>query len=158
MKKELKEIIAQSKKSLKHIENNIEDISENFTEEVNDFWTDLKQHLSKIEEKLDDAYEDLEEQIKLKSHQGMIEARERIQKLEAIVDEFTTKVSANAQEELDIAKLRAHLLKMEGSDILEEKQKELAALYEDSKEEAEKALINVAKEFNQIVLKLTQLI
>jgi len=158
MKKELKEIIIQSKKSLKRIEDNIEEISEDFTEEVKEFWTDLKKHLSTVEEKLDDAYDDLEDQIKLKSHQGMMEARDRIKNLEDIIYEFTAKVSANAQEELDIIKLRAHLLKMEGDDMWNEKQKELSSLYENSKEEAEKLAIKAAKEFNQIVLKLTEMV
>jgi phosphoglycerate-specific signal transduction histidine kinase len=158
MKKELKEIINQSKKSLKYIEDKIEDISEDFTDEVNDFWTDLKKQFSTIEDRLDDAYDDFEDQVKLKSHQGMMEAKERIKKLEDIVYEFATKVSANTQEELDIVKLRAHLLKMEGDDILQEKQKELSSLYENSKEEAEKLTIKAAKEFNQIVLKLTEII
>ena len=79
-------------------------------------------------------------------------------KLEDIVQEFTAKVSTNAQEELDIVKLRAHLLKMEGDDIWQEKQKELSSLYENSKEEAEKLAMKAAKEFNQIVLKLTEII
>ena len=158
MKKELKEIIAKSKKSLKKVEERIEDISEDFTDEVDEFWTDLKKQLSKVEEKLDDAYDDFEDQIKLKSHQGMMEAKERIKNLEDVVHEFTTKVSSNAQEELDIVKLRAHLLKMEGDDLWEEKQKELTSLYENSKDEAEKLMIKAAKEFNQIVLKLTEIV
>ena len=54
MKKELKEIITQSKKSLKKVEERIEDISEDFTDEVSEFWTDLKKQLSKVEEKLDE--------------------------------------------------------------------------------------------------------
>ena len=158
MKKELKEVINQSKKSLKKLEGKIEDISEDLTEEVSDFWSDLKKQLSKIEEKLDDAYDDFEDQVKLKSHQGMMEAKERIKHLEDIVHEFTIKVSAGAQEELDIVKLRAHLLKMEGDDMWQEKQKEISSLYENSKDEAEKILIKAGKEFNQIVLKLTEII
>ncbi|MGB5505496.1 MAG: hypothetical protein WBM70_02295 [Sulfurovum sp.] len=158
MEKEFKEIITESKKSLKKIDKNMEKLSENFTEEVNEFWLDLKKHLSGVEEKLDDAYDDFEDEVKLKGHLGMMEARERIKKVEEIAYEFTSKVSKNAQEELDIVTLRAHLLKMESEDMWEEKQKELSLMYEESKEEAEKLGMKAAKELNHIFLKLTEIV
>lgn len=158
MEKELNELITQSKRSIKKIEKNVEDLSEDFTEEVKDFWEDLKRHLTKVEEKLDDAYDEFEDQMKLKGHLGMMEARERIEKIEAITAEFTSKIASDAQEELDVMKLKAHLLKMEGDDFMEEKQKELTAAYDRSKDEAEVLSIKAAKEFNQIVLKLTEMI
>jgi len=46
MKKEFKEIIEESKKSLEKIEKNMEARSEDFTEEVSELWVDLKKHLS----------------------------------------------------------------------------------------------------------------
>lgn len=158
MEKEFKKIITESKRSLKKIEHHLEERSEDFTDEVQEFWADLKKNLSNVEEKLDDAYDEFEDQLKLKGHLGMMEARERIEKLEDVAYEFTTKVASNAQEELDIVKLRAHLLKMESDDLMEEKQKELSAVYERSKEEAEELSIKAAKEFNQIVLKLTDIV
>jgi|GEM_PF-6841387 len=158
MEKELKDIIIQSKRSLKKIQDNIEEYSEDFTEEVSELWTELKKHLSDTEEKLDDAYDEFEDQVKLKSHLGMMEAGDKIKKLEDVAYEFTTKLASNTQEELDIVKLKGHLLKMEGDDLLEEKQKELSAVYERSKEEAEELAMKSAKELNQIVLKLTEII
>ena len=158
MEKEFKEIIEDSKRSLKKIEHQIEERSEDFTDEVKEFWDDLKKSLSNVEEKLDDAYDEFEDNIKLKGHLGMMEAREQIEQLEDVTFEFTSKIASDAQEELDIVKLRAHLLKMESDDLMEEKQKELSAVYERSKEEAEEMSIKAAKEFNQIVLKLTEIV
>ena len=158
MEKEFKEIIAESKKSLKKIKNSVEEFSEDFTDEVKEFWVDLKRNLSNVEEKLDDAYDEFEDQIKLKSHLGIMEARVRMEKLEDIAYEFTSKVASNTQEELDIVKLKTHLLKMESDDLWEEKQKELSSLYENSKEESEKLAIKAAKELNQIFLKLTEIV
>ena len=158
MEKEFKEIIEESKKSLEKIEKNIEERSEDFTEEVSEFWDDLKKHLSGVEGKLKDAYEDFEDQAELKGHLGMMEARDRIEMLKETAHEFTYKVSTNAQEELDIATLKAHLAKMDSEDIWEEKQKELLHLYSDSKVEAEKVAIKAAKELNNIVFKLTDII
>jgi len=158
MEKEFKEIIEESKKSLEKIEKNIEERSEDFTEEVSEFWVDLKKHLSGVEGKLKDAYDNFEDQAELKGHLGIMEARDRIEKLKETTHEFTYKVSTNAQEELDIATLKAHLAKMESEDIWVEKQKELSVLYNDSKEEAEKLAIKAAKELNNIVFKLTEMI
>ncbi len=158
MEKEFKEIIEESKKSLGKIEKNIEERSENFTEEVSEFWVDLKKHLSGLEGKLKDAYNNFEDQTELKGHLGVMEARDRIEKIKEITHEFTYKVSNNAQEELDIATLKAHLAKMESEDLWAEKQKELLLIYGDSKVEAEKLARKAAKELNTIIFKLTEMI
>jgi hypothetical protein len=158
MEKEFKEIIEESKKSLGKIEKNIEERSENFTEEVSEFWGDLKKHLSSVEEKLKDAYNHFEDEAELKGHLGVMEARDRIQKLKEVTHEFTYKVSSNAQEELDIVNLKAHLAKMDSEDLWEERQKELLHIYGDSKVEAEKLARKAAKELNNIVFKLTEIV
>ena len=83
---------------------------------------------------------------------------DRIEKLQKTMHEFTSKVSNNIQEDLDVATLQAHLAKMESEDYWEEKQKELLHIYSDSKDEAEKVAIKVSKELNTIMLKLTEMI
>jgi hypothetical protein len=158
MKKEFREIIEESKKSLGKIEKKIEEHSEDFTEEVSEFWIDLKKHLSGVEGKLKDAYNHFEDEAELKGHLGVMEARDRIQKLKEVTHEFTYKVSSNAQEELDIVNLKAHLAKMESEDIWAERQKELLHIYGDSKVEAEKLARKAAKELNNIVFKLTEIV
>ncbi len=62
MEKEFKEIITESKKSLEKVEKKLEEHSENFNEEVSEFWIDLKKHLSGVEGKLKDAYKNFEDQ------------------------------------------------------------------------------------------------
>jgi len=158
MEKEFKESIEEAKRSLEKIEKSLEKRSENFTEEMSEFWVDLKKHLSGVEGKLKDAYNNFEDQAELKGHLGIMEARDRMEKLKEATDEFTYKVSTNAQEELDIATLKAHLAKMESEDIWAEKQKELLRIYGDSKVEAEKLAKEAAKELNNIVFKLTEMI
>ena len=118
----------------------------------------MKKHLSGVEGKLKDAYDNFEDQAELKGHLGIMEARDRIEKLEEVAREFTYKVSNNAQEELDIATLKAHLAKMESEDLWEEKQKELLHLYGESKVETEKLAKEAAKELNNIIFKLTEMI
>lgn len=158
MKKEFIEMIEDSKKSLQKIEKRIEEHTEDFSDEVRELWIDLKKHLSIVEDKLKDAYDYFEDQAEQKGHLIIMEARDRVSKLEETTHELTDKVLTNTQEELDIAKLKAHLLEMDNKDLWEEKQKELSALYENSKEESEKLAIKAAKELNHIFLKLTEII
>jgi hypothetical protein len=158
MEKEFKEIITESKKSLEKIEKKIEAKSDDFTDEVTALWSDLKKHLSGIDEKLKETYDHFEDQAELKGHLGIMEVRDRIEKLQETTHEFTAKVSSNVQEELDTVALRAHLATMEGEDYWEEKQKELLHRYSHAKEEAEKAAYKAAKELNTVILKLTEMI
>lgn len=158
MEKEFKEIIEESKKSFKKIEENIEDRSQNFTDDINEFWVDLKKHLSSVEGKLKDAYNHFEDEAELKGHLGVMEARDRMEKLQEVTHEFTSKISTNVQEELDVVALKAHLAKMDSEDLWSQKQKELLDIYGDSKAEAEKVARQAAKELNNIVIKLTEIV
>lgn len=158
MEKEFKKLITESKKSLAKIEKELEAKSENFNEEVTLFWSDLKKHISRIDEKLKNTYDHLEDKAELQGHLGIMEVHDRMEKLQETLYEFTSKVSNNVQEEVDTVALRAHLAKMESEDYWEEKQKELLHQYGDAKEEAEKAADKAAKELNSVILKLTEMI
>ena len=158
MKKEFKELITESKRSLEKVEDKIESLSENFSEEVGEFWSDLKKHLSGVEGKLKEAYAHVEEEAELKGHLGIMEARDRLEELTEVTHEFTYKISNNAQEELDIAALKIHLAKMESEDLWDEKQKELTHMYKESKVEADKLAKKSLKEINHVFVKLTEII
>jgi len=158
MEKEFKRIIEESKRSLEKAEEKIEALSEDFTEEAGEFWVDLKKRFAGVNDKLKDAYDDFEEKAELKGHLGMMEARDRLEQVKESAEEFTQKVSANAQVELDIVALKAHLAKMESEDLWDEKQKELSAMYEDSKVEVEKLAKKAGKEINEIFLRLTDIV
>ncbi len=157
MKKEFKEIIEQSRKSLKKAEEKIEDLSEDFTEDVGEFWDELKKRLAGVEEKLKDAYNDFEEKAEFKGQLAMIEARDRLEVIKESTEEFTQKVSTKAQQELDIVSLKAHLAKMESEDLWEEKEKELSLMYSESKIEVERLAQKAGKEITNIFLKLTEI-
>lgn len=158
MKKEFKELITESKKSLEKLDDKIESLSENFSEEVSEFWSDLKKQLSGVEDKLKDSYDYFEDQVELKGHLGIMEARDRLEELTEITHEFTYKVSNNVQEDLDIAALKTHLAKMESKGLWYEKEKEFTLMYEESKVEVEKLAKESLKEINHVFVKLTELI
>ncbi len=158
MEKEFKEIIEESKKSLEKAEKKIEELSEDFTEEAGEFWVDLKKRFTGVNDKLKDAYTDFENKAELKGHLGMMEARDKLEQVKESAEEFTKKVSSQAQVELDIAALKAHLAKMESEDIWEEKQKKLSHMYDDSKVEVEKLAKKAGKEINEIFVRLTDIV
>lgn len=158
MEKELKEIIEESRNSLKKTKEKIEELSEDFTEESGELWDELKKRLSGVEEKLKDAYINFENKAELKGHLAMMEARDKLEVIKESTEEFTQKVSTKAQEKLDIASLKAHLAKMESEDMWEEKRETLSRMYGESKIEVEKLAKKAGKEINAIFLKLTDMV
>ena len=157
MQDELKELIEQSKQSLKKTEEKIENLSEDFSQEVHEFWNGLKSRLLKINEKLIDASIQLENKSELQAHLSMMEARDRVEKIKQSAEEFTYKLSKKAQHELDVAVLQAHLAKMESDDRWQEAQKEFSLKYQESKIQAQKLSQSALTEINEIFLKLTSL-
>ena len=158
MKKEFKELITESKESLKKIEDKIESLSEDFSEEINEFWSDLKKHLSGVEDKLEESYDHLEDQAELKAHLGIMEAHDMTENMKEATQEFTYLISNHVQEEVDMTLLQVHLAKMEGESLWNEKEKILSDMYKDSKSEAEKLAKKSLEEINHIFFKLTEIV
>ncbi|WP_295419845.1 hypothetical protein [Sulfurovum sp.] len=158
MQKELKEIIEASKESLEKAENKIEALSEDFTEEASEFWSELKQRFTKVNDKLNDAYREFDEESELQAHLSMMEARDRLEKLKESAENFALQASNKTKQELDIAALKAHLAKMEAEDTWEKTSKELSHTYAVSKVEAERLAKKAGQEINEIFLKLTDIV
>lgn len=158
MEKEFKELIEESKRSLKKAEEKIDELSEDFTEEASEFWDDLKKHFAVVNEKMKGAYDNFEADAELQGHLGMMEAREKLEQVKESAEKFAFQASKKTQEELDIAALKASLAKMESEDLWEEKSKELSHLYATSKVEAEKVAKKAGREINDIFVKLTEIV
>jgi hypothetical protein len=158
MEKELKEIIENSKRSLEQAEEKIEDLSEDFTEEAEEFWDDLKKRFSGVNDKLKDAYENLESNAELQGHLAMMEAYDKVEQLKKSAEKFAFQASKKTETEFDIAALKAELAKMDAEDKWEETSKELSQQYEKSKIEVESLAKKAGKEINDIFLKLTEIV
>ena len=157
MEKEFKEIIEESRKSLKKAEKKIEEMSEDFSEEAGELWSELKKRLSNVEEKLKDAYINFEGKAELKGHLAMMEARDKLEMIKESTEKFAQKANTKAQQELDTASLKTQLAKMESEDLWNEKRESLSHMYAESKVEVEKMAKKAGKEINDIFLKLTQI-
>jgi hypothetical protein len=158
MKKELKEIIKESKRSLEKAEEKIEYLSEDLADDAKEFWGDLKKRFTKVNEKLKDAYREFDNESELQAHLSMMEARERLEKVKHSAENFALKASKKTKEEVDVAALKAHLAKMEAEDKWEETRKELSHTYAESKVEIEKLAKKAGKEINDIFVKLTEMV
>jgi len=158
MEKEFKEIIEESKKSLEKAEEKIEALSADFSEDVSEFWGELKNRFSKVNDKLKDAYHEFEGESELQAHLSMMEARDRLEKVRNSAENFAITTSKKTKEELSMATLKAHLAKMDAEDKWEETKKELSHTYGESKVEVEKLAKKAGKEINEILLKLTEMV
>jgi F0F1-type ATP synthase membrane subunit b/b' len=154
MKNEYEEYIEKAKKSIDELEEKIEHKSEEFSDEANAFWKDLKHYFEKVKVKLQIAADEAE----LKSQLGMMEAREVLENVRDSAEGFLATLSRDASKEIDLAELKAHLAKMEAEDKWEETQKELTRLYGESKVEVERLAKKAGKEINEIMLKLSQVV
>lgn len=158
MEKEFKELITESKKSLEKVQDKIESLSEDFSEEISEFWTDLKKYLSGVEDKLEESYGHLEDQAELKTHLGIMEAHDMTEKVKEATQDFAYLISNHIQEEVDMTILKTHLAKMEGESLWNEKEKILSDMYKDSKLEVEQLAKKSLEEMNRVFFKLTEIV
>ena len=159
MEKELKKVIEKSKESLESAEKKLDAISSDLSEEANAFWGDLKNHFSKINDKLKQAYHDFDSgQSKLDAHLSMMEARDKMEKIKKSAEEFALTGSKKTKEEYSMASLKAHLAKMHAEDKWEEAKKELAHKYAESKTEVEKLTKKAGEEIGELFEKIKKLV
>jgi len=158
MEKEYKKIIEESKQSLEKAEEKIEALSGDFTEEVSEFWDDMKKRFSGVNDKLKDAYKEFEGESELQARLSIMEARDKLEKIKESAENFAITTSKKTNEEFSMATLKAHLAKMDTEDKWEETKKELSHSYGKSKIEVEKLAQKAGKEINEIFLKLTEMV
>jgi len=109
MKNEFEEFIETAKKSIDVIEEKIDDMSEDLSDEAKGVWKDLKIYFEKIKNKLVEA----EQEAELKAELGMMEARDALEHVRDSAEGFLYTVSRNTAQEFDLAEIKAHLAKME---------------------------------------------
>lgn len=158
MEKEFKEIIETSKKSLEKAEKTLEGLSDDFSEEAQEMWHELKNRFSKVNDKLQDAYKEFEGESELQANLSMMEARDTLEKAKKSAENFAISASKKTKEEFSMASLTTHLAKMDAEDKWEETKKELSHTYDKSKVEVEKLAKKAGKEINEIFVKLTEMV
>jgi hypothetical protein len=157
VEKDLNELIKTSKESLQKVEKRMESLSKKMSGDVNTFWGDLKEEYKEMSGTLTNAAEKIQSEAELQGKLGVMEARDRAEKIKSVSEEFINKVANNAQQELDLAALRSHLAKMQAEDAWKEQEHKLTTLYNESKVEFEKLAKNAGKELNKILLQLTEI-
>ncbi len=145
----MKDIVEKSKKALDELEERIEDVAEDMSEEAKEAWNDLKSNFASIGDKLKNSLNLEENKEDLGSKLEMIEAKEKLAKIKKSAEEFTEKVAQKTQEEIDLAALRAHLAKEEAEELWEEKRKTLSREYQEKEYEVKKMAEEAAEEVGE---------
>ena len=158
MEKEFKEIIEASKESLKKAEKTLEELSDDFSEEAQEMWSELKNRFTKVNDKLQDAYKEFEGESELQANLSMMEARDTLEKVKKSAENFAITTSKKTKEEYSMATLTAHLAKMDAEDKWEDTKKDLSQTYKESKVEVGKLAKKAGKEINEIFVKLTEMV
>ena len=160
MDKEFKEIAQKSQEVLKEATDKAEDFVKDFSEDARSLWGELKDKMvdvqkslenviSKTETKTDEAVVDVE--------LGMMEAKDKVSKIEKSLDAFVQKHKSSNAETIDIAKLRAHLAKMDIEDSWEETSKKIRHELAEKKVETKLLAKEAADEVRQLSDKIKNL-
>jgi len=60
-------------------------MSDDFSDEVGEFWTDLKKHFLKVNDKPKDAYNEFDSvESELQAHLSIMEARDKLEKVKRV--------------------------------------------------------------------------
>ena len=160
LEKELNEFIKKSKKSLEKVEEKVESFRDSMSQDVSGFWGNLKNEFGQINTKLSEAGQKLSatsQELQLQGTLGLMEAKERLEKVKGTSEEFIRKVTTNTTQELDIARLQGHLAQMDAEDLWREKESQMRSLYHESKTEFETLAKKAGEEIDAILLKLTDI-
>jgi len=159
MEKDFKEAIEKSTKAIKELESQVEDIAEELSESASKLWNNFKVNFSDIDSKLINASENISkvgDETTLEAHLGAMEARDKVEKMKDHIEEFTNKVSKDAQTAFDEATLQAHLGKMEAEDFWEKRGKSITQEFTSSKENVEKLAVEAIDEITSFFGKLVE--
>jgi len=150
--KELKELLEKSKEVINEVEEKIEEIAKDLPKEVDEFWNELKSSISKIKDELVD--DDIKEEAKMK----ILQAKEKVENLKEIANEFVKKIKTEHINELDLTALKEHLAKINAKEFLEESKKKILKEIQESTQSlenlAKKATLEIKEFFEKLNLDL----
>lgn len=158
MNKEYKKILEQSSDAIEKLQEKVEGLAGDLSDEASVLWQDMKKNFSGVSGKLKNASKYLDkksDEANLQAHLGAMEAHDTIDQIKESIEEFTTKVSSKAQTELDIAALRTHLAKKEAEDFWEKKGKKITKEFGESSDKVQELAVEAASEIKNFFEKLT---
>ncbi len=161
MDKDFKEILEKSSEAIEKLEDKVDDLAEEFAEDAVELWDEMKKSFLKVNNKLKTAAKDFDQksdEANLQAHLGTMEAHDRIDGIKDTVEEFTQKVAAKAQTDLDTAALRAHLAKMEAEDFWDEKGQKITEEFNESSDRVKSLTLEAASEIRDYFEKLSETI
>ncbi|CAA6821409.1 MAG: Unknown protein [uncultured Sulfurovum sp.] len=158
MEKDFKEAVEKSTKAMHGLEGKVDNLVEELSESATELWADFKKNLANMSSKLENASEDISkagEETTLQAHLGAMEARDKMEGLKEGMEDFTQKITKDAQSVIDTATLKAYLGKMEAEDFWEEKGPRITEEFNASKESVEKLAVEAMDEITTFFTKLS---
>ena len=155
MDKEFKEIAQKSQKALNEATEKMEGLLKDFSKDSLSFWEEIKGKMVDAEVLLKDSASKAEtksDEAVVEAELGMMEAKDKMTKVEKSLSAFMQEHKRSSKQDMDIAKLRAHLAKMDAEDAWEETSKKIR--HELAEKKAETKLL--AKEASQEVAQLSE--
>lgn len=135
--------------------------AERLNEEGKQVWEQtLRPELDAIIERVKGASNRTEEEIKLQTHLGLMEAKERMHELEPFFESFARDLKdagTDLRATLDHSRLKAHLAKLDASDVVDKRRQELAATLADARATAHRTAEEARAEIARVGKKLLEL-
>jgi ElaB/YqjD/DUF883 family membrane-anchored ribosome-binding protein len=160
MNKEFKDIAEKSQKVLSEATEKAESFIKDLSGDALVFWKELEEKMTDVQSTLKDVAQKVEtktDEAVVDAKLGMMEAKQKITKVEKSLNEFVHEQKHTADQQADIAKLRAHLAKMEAEDAWEETSKKLRHELAQKKVEAEALAKDAADEVVLLSAKIKDL-
>jgi len=86
-------------------------LSDDFSEEAQEMWSELKNRFTKVNDKLQDAYKEFEGESELQANLSMMEARDTLEKVKKSAENFAITTSKKPKKSLVWQHLLLTLLK-----------------------------------------------
>ncbi len=149
MDTDFKQLLQKSREAISSLEEKVESYSRELPDEISEFWADLKNNFNKIKDEL------LDDEVKEKAEEKALIAKEKLAHLKESATQLVQKVKDEPSEEFDLAKLKAHLAKMDAEDFIEESKKKISREVQESAHSLEKLAQDATKEIKEFFEDLT---
>ena len=163
MEKDFQESIEKSKVAAKELEKKVTEAAGDFSESAGEFWKDLQVKFEKINVQLAGSYEEMEkasDEAKLNANLGAMEANDKFNEIKESLENFSEKVSKNAQEGFDVVSEKALLAKKEAESLWSEKSPAIKEDFAKSKEKVSamsvEAIDEITKFYDKMASKFSE--
>ena len=150
MEDKIKSVVKNSLKEMRDMQAKVDDLMDNAPDDIKELREAIDKSLTNISEKLNNALakgEELSEEAKLEANLGLMEAKEKLESSQKVLDNYIDRLSDQSKTAMDEFELKAHLAKMDAEDFWEQRGPELTKEFNSSKQKMQELTEKAADEF-----------